>query len=246
MRVDRKRRGKRPEAERAGIACPQGPPEEGESERDEEDHERVGPRLLRVPDQVGVQGHEGRAQESHPARDQLAASQVGGRHGERPDQGRERPKPNLARAEEARPGPREDVVERRAPLAGGNVLQRVKQVGNDHPTGGNGLVVVEALQAERGEASDRGHDHDSGEESQLARARALAGFAWEIDHGTDDPRSRPAGTAPSLGWPVAPSAVHDSSDCSLRPRRSDAISFAPALGHRERAQRREGVTRWQS
>ncbi len=179
------RRGERPERQFAwSAAAVEGPQEEEEGERAEEDEQRVGAGLLRVPDQHRVEGEEAGEDEADAAARELPADRVAERDGERPEQRRERADAPFVAAEGFRPTPGEDVVERRVRLARLHLVQHVAEAAGDHPHHRDHLVVVEALDAERGEADRRpggGQPGDRGDDRPATRGRLLAwiGEGWD-------------------------------------------------------------------
>src|SRR6185312_9715931 len=84
------------------------------------------------------------------------------RHERSPGERRQRAQPRLARPEHVRPGPGEDVVERRRGLAAADARQHVAEPRLDEPDRDR-LVEPVALHAERGEAQD-GSEHREGRE----------------------------------------------------------------------------------
>src|SRR5262249_32753092 len=73
--------------------------------------------------------------------------------------------------EHLRPEPGQGVVERWRRLAEADRVHRVPEAVAENATGGHDLVVVGALQADRGEAQARGEDGEAGDDPEGARAR---------------------------------------------------------------------------
>src|SRR5581483_4093509 len=128
----------------------QGAREEAEGEGDERDHEAVGAGLLREPDEVRVEGDERGSNEAGAARGELPPGQVGGGDRKRAEGGAQRAQADDPGPEGARPRPRGEVVEGRRALAADDGRERRGEARVDDVDRGEGLVVVQALGAERG------------------------------------------------------------------------------------------------
>jgi dTDP-4-amino-4,6-dideoxygalactose transaminase len=160
--------GCRPQRERARPGPGQGKREGPERQGHDEREQRVGPRLLRVPDEQGVHGDEARRHHPcPPRRRELGGGGVDHRDRERAAERRERSQADLSGPEGLRPQPQEHVVERRRRIGARQGVHRVDERGPQDVDRRHGLVEPEALAVERGEAQD-------GRERRQRRDPALA------------------------------------------------------------------------
>ena len=155
VRGDGERADQRPEREPPAARLVQHAREEEQRERREQREQRVRPRLLREPHQQRTGGGQRRHHQRRARAGQAPRGGEGGGHHRGPGQGRQRPQPELAGAEQLRPQPREHVVERRVALDVGHAREHVPK-GRLHQHDGGGLVVPVALLGERREAQQRG------------------------------------------------------------------------------------------
>ena len=152
----------------------------------EERQQRVGARLLRVPEQHRVDRGERRRHQAGAAAAQLGRDQVDDRDRRHPGHGGERAQPELAGAGRLRPDPGERVVERRRRLAEPDRVHRVAEAAAEDAAGGDDLVVVVALDAERDEAQQRRQRGQPGDDPEGARARP-----HRLGYGDAAERARP-------------------------------------------------------
>jgi hypothetical protein len=143
-----------------------------ERERAEEAQQRVGARLLRVPEQHRVDRDQRRRDQADPLAAQLAPDQVRDRDRGDAGDGGERAQPPLAGAGHLRPEPGEHVVEGRRRLGEADRIHRVSEAHPQHPAGGDDLVVVVGLGAEGGEAQYRPQRGNADEQPEEAGAVA--------------------------------------------------------------------------
>jgi hypothetical protein len=170
VRGEREGGGEGPPPERAVRVPRRADGVEGR-EPGQEDEERVRARLLRVPDEERVDGHERGGDEAGALGDQLAREREGERDGQDTRERRERSHAYLAGAEGARPEPGEHVIERRGLLRDREAVEEFAEVAAQQVDGG-ALVDPEALEVERGEAQGgRGSRYRREGEQRPVRAR---------------------------------------------------------------------------
>jgi hypothetical protein len=167
---ERQRRGDSPADHVSTPTLPQGADEVEGGERGEQGEQRVAARLLRVPEQHRVDRDQSRREEAGAAIPQLGAEQVGDRNRGDARGRRERAQADIAGACELRPQPGQRVVEGRRRLAEADRFHRVPEVRAQHSAGGDDLVVVVGLRAERREAQCRGQAGQPGDDPEGPRA----------------------------------------------------------------------------
>ena len=159
------------------VGLLQRPGEDVQAQRDEQHQERVGARLLRVPDEEGVERDQCRRHHAGPTRRQLPSCQERDRNGERSEHRRQEAEVGRVRseAEGLGPEPFEHVVEGRRALqlrdcGDGSSDRRVQ-----HARGGDRLVVIQALHPKRRESHARrdcGDHHERDDVSVLGEQMA--------------------------------------------------------------------------
>ncbi len=168
---ERQPRGDPPEGEVPATPIAPGADAEEQGGRGEEGEQRVGPRLLGVPEQHRVDGDQRRRHQAGAAAAQLDPDEVRDRDGCHPGQRRERAQPELAGSRHLGPEPGQRVIERRRRLAVADRVHRVAEAAGQDADGGDDLVVVVALDAERGEAQQRRDRRQPGDDPEGPRAR---------------------------------------------------------------------------
>ena len=143
---DRQRREHRPPGEVTPPGAAPGAGEEEEGEGGKQEDQGVGAGVLGEPDQHRADGYHRRRDQPGAARQrQRDRAQVDDEDRGRPGQGGERAQPDFSGAEEARPKPGEEVIERRGRLAAGDRGERLEEAGLEHPPDRDCLVVAIAL-----------------------------------------------------------------------------------------------------
>ena len=200
-------------------------------EQPEQRHERVHPRLLRVPDQQRGGGAERGGDQAGAAVVELAPEQVERRDHERPRDDRREPDGQLAVAERPHGQPEHQVVQRRVAVAVLQVLEHVVEAQV-------GLVdadrLVEPDAARHGQAQRQPGGGDAGQDEQRPMLRRRVRLAA---------RGEPAARAEQLGLARAAEAPPERPP-RVRFQRLDRLHGAsgatlPAVtaGARERAVR---------
>ena len=190
---EREAGGDPPEHEVAALAAAQRPHAVEQRDRAEQRQQRVGPRLLRVPEQHRVDRDQGRRHQPGAAPAQLER-----RAGRRPGPSPPRPaaeserRPNSPVPGQLGPEPGQRVVERRRRLAEADRVHRVAEAAAEDAAGGDDLVVVVGLDAEGGEAQDARRAAVSPATIQKARERARAASRSDCAYAAGPPRPRVA------------------------------------------------------
>jgi hypothetical protein len=192
MGRQRKRRRDRPSGETSAGRTLESLDEEQKGEGGQEDQQRVGPGLLRVPHQHRVGRHERRGDQPCAPGDEDRRGTVGDRHGRGAGQRGERAQPHLAGAHQLRPAPGDDVVQRGCGLVVHDYAEGLEQTRPDHHPGGPGLVVAEALDVERRESEDRGE----------GREREDPALPTQRSHRASSQRSRCRNLTDPSSWPA--------------------------------------------
>jgi hypothetical protein len=174
MRRECEGRDRGPGAQLARAGALPGAKEEDEGERCEQDEEGIRSRLLRVPDEQRMHGGERCRDERRPGGDERPGCQPRKRNGRRAEERRERAESYLARAEELRPHPGQEIVERWRRLALGDRREHVAKPHADEPDGVQ-LVVAEALKAERREAKRAGAGREACEHQHVTGRQRRGG-----------------------------------------------------------------------
>ncbi len=165
---------------------------EGEHRRGAEEREqRVGARLLRVPDEERARCDERGCDDARSPGHEDDPGAVRDRDRRRPRERGERPQANLAEPEDLRPRPGHDVVEVRRRLGPRDLAEDVREAAIEQRRRDE-LVEPEALPVEGGEAQD-GAEQGEREDRPVPRR----GRAHQADERRAGPRS-PASAASAV------------------------------------------------